>query len=80
MEAAGLDRADIEPFTIDTWNHGDVTIALQDDPERVIASLPFIRCKPIDITTPLVDAGHASPHEVDALGDRVKGSIVLASI
>ena len=41
MEAAGLDRAEIEPFTIDTWNHGDVSITLPGDPGRVIASLPF---------------------------------------
>lgn len=80
MEIAGLDRADIEPFTIDTWNHGDVSITLPDDSNRTIASLPFLRCKPIDITAPLVDAGHASAHEVDSLGDSVKDSVVLASI
>ena len=80
MEIAGLDRADIEPFTIDTWNHGAVSITLPDANDRLIASLPFLRCKAIEVTTPLVDAGHGSPHEVEALGDRIAGSVVLASI
>ncbi|HIK89537.1 MAG TPA: hypothetical protein EYG09_07820 [Dehalococcoidia bacterium] len=80
METAGLDRADIEPFTMETWNHGDVSITLPDDNDRKIASLPFLRCKAIDVTTPLVDAGFASAHEVDALGNRIKGSVMLANI
>lgn len=80
MEAAGVDSANVEPFTLDSWNHGDVTISLPDDDNRPIAALPFLRCKPINITTPLVDAGHASLHEVDGLDGRIKDSIVLASI
>lgn len=80
MEAAGVDNAEIEPFTMETWNHGDVSITLPDDDDRVIASLPFLRCKPTDVTTPLVDAGHGSPHEIEALGDRIQGSVVLATI
>jgi hypothetical protein len=81
MEAAGLDRAEIEPFTIDTWDHGDVSITLPEAGDgRVIASLPFMRCKPIDLETPLVDAGFASAHEVESLGNRVDGAVVLASL
>jgi hypothetical protein len=80
MEIAGVDSADVEPFQLDSWNHGDVSITLPDDNNRSIAALPFLRCKPIDVTTPLIDAGHASPHEVEALGARIKGSIVLSSI
>lgn len=81
MEAAGLDRTEIEPFTAETWNHGAVSITLpRINGGREVASLPFMRCKPIDVTTPLVDAGHASAHEIDSLGERVRGSVVLASI
>lgn len=79
MERAGLDRAEIEPFTIDTWDHGVVSITLTES-GRQIASLPFLRCKSIDVTTPLIDAGYASAHEIDALGNRISGSVVLASI
>ena len=57
MEAAGVDRAEVEPFTLETWNHGDVSISLPDYNNRPIAALPFLRCKAIDLTTPLVDAG-----------------------
>jgi len=80
METAGLDSAEVESFTLDSWNHGAVSISLPDDDNRPIAALPFLRCKPISVTTPLVDAGYASPHEVDALGGQIKDSIVLASI
>jgi hypothetical protein len=80
MEAAGVDRAEVEPFTLETWNHGNVSISLPDDNNRQIAALPFLRCKAIDLTTPLVDAGHGSPHEVAVLGDRIQGSVVLATI
>jgi hypothetical protein len=80
MEAAGLDTAKLEPFTMESWNHGEVSISLPDDNNRPIAALPFLRCKPIDVTTPLVDAGHGSPHEVDALGTAIKGAVVLATI
>ncbi len=80
MEAAGLDRSEIEPFTLDTWNHGEVSITLPDDSNRKISSMPFLRCMAINVTTPLLDVGHGSPHEIDALGGRVKGAVVLASI
>ena len=80
MEAAGVDRAEVEQFTLETWNHGNVSISLPDDNNRQIAALPFLRCKAIDLTTPLVDAGHGSPHEVAVLGDRIQGSVVLATI
>ncbi|MGY8879724.1 MAG: hypothetical protein ACKVKV_03535, partial [Dehalococcoidia bacterium] len=73
MEAAGVDRAEVEPFTLETWNHGDVSISLPDDNNRPIAALPFLRCKATNLTTPLVNAGHASPHEVEALGGRIEG-------
>jgi len=78
MERAGLDRAEIERFTIDTWDHGAVSITLTES-NRAIAALPFLRCKPIDVTAPLVDAGHASAHEIESLGERARGAVVLAS-
>ncbi|MDA1279517.1 MAG: M28 family peptidase [Chloroflexi bacterium] len=81
MELAGLDRAEIEPFKLDTWDHGAVTITMPDvDGGRTISSLPFLRCKPIDISTRLVDVGFASAHEVESAAGRIKDSIVLASI
>jgi Iap family predicted aminopeptidase len=79
MELAGLDRAEIEPFSAESWNHGAVSIVLTES-KRELASLPFLRCKPVDITATLVDAGHASPHEIEALGDQIKGSVVVAKI
>ena len=79
MEQAGLDRAEIERFTIETWDHGAVSITLTKS-NRVIASLPFLRCQPVDVTAPLVDAGHASAHEIESLGERVKGAVALTSI
>ena len=80
MKTAGLDRSEIEPFEIDTWNHGSVSITLPEDNDRIIASLPFLRCKPIDLVTPLLDVGHATVHEVEELRPRLNGAIVLASI
>ena len=80
MKAAGLDLSDIEPFEIDTWSHGSVSITLLEDKNRRISSLPFLRCKPIDLVTPLLDVGHAAVHEVEEFGERVRGAIVLASI
>ena len=41
MKTAGLDRSEIEPFEIDTWNHGSVSITLPEDNDRIIASLPY---------------------------------------
>ncbi len=79
MKSFGMDRADIEPFTIDTWNHGTVSITLPET-GRKLSSLPFLRCKPVDTTTTLVDVGFASAHEVETLSDRISGSVVLVSI
>ncbi len=79
MEAANLDRAEIEPFQIDTWSHGKVEIRLVES-GREIASMPFLRCKPTDVTAKLVDTGHASAHEVDSLGDSLRGNVALAII
>jgi len=79
MERAGLDRTDIEPFTIDTWDHGAVSITVVES-DHAIASLPFLRCKPVDVAAPLVDTGHASVHEIEALGERINGAVALAAI
>jgi hypothetical protein len=79
MKQAGLDRAEIEPFTIDTWDHAAVSITLVES-GRAIASLPFLRCKPIDIAAPLIDAGYATTHEIESLGDTINGAVVLAAI
>ncbi|MBN4059307.1 M28 family peptidase [Dehalococcoides mccartyi] len=79
MEQFGLDRAEIEPFTIDTWDHGAVSITLTKT-NRVVASLPFLRCKPFDITARLVDAGYATTHEIESLGERLRGAVVVTSI
>ncbi len=80
MESAGLDTAEIEAFNLDSWNHGTVSISLPDDGDRPIGALPFLRCKPTDITAPLVDVGHGSPHEVSAFGDQIRGSVALTYI
>ena len=80
MQDAGLDSAEIETFSIDSWNHGKVSISLVEDSSRPISSLPFLRCKPVDVTAPLIDAGHGSPHEIDSLGASVIGAVVLVTI
>lgn len=41
MAAAGLDRAVVEPFKMESWLHGEVSITLPDDGDRAIAALPF---------------------------------------
>ena len=78
MALAGMDRAEIEPFTIDTWDHGAVSVTPSES-NRTIASLPFLRCKPVEVEAPLVNAGHASTHEIKSLGDRVKDAVVLTA-
>ena len=42
MKSFGMDRADIEPFTIDTWDHGTVSITL---PETGIVMVTAILTK-----------------------------------
>ena len=37
MKAAGLDLSDIEPFEIDTWSHGSVSVTLLEDQNRRIS-------------------------------------------
>ena len=71
---SGLTAAALEEFELDTWAY--------DRAEAHVGStqidlLPYNRCPPCELESPIVDAGFGTPHALDAVRDRLMGSIAV---
>jgi aminopeptidase YwaD len=78
MTADGLDRVDVEPFTLRTWSHGKVEALLATG--EAIDLVPFNRCPSCSITAQLIDVGFATPHALSAVAGQITGRIALMNL
>jgi len=79
MRAAGLEAVTAEEYPLDTWTWRAAE-AVVVDCDRAIDLLPFNRCPSCEVEGPLVDAGYGTPREIDALRDRLPGSVALFAL
>ena len=77
MEASGLDRAEIEQFTIDTWDHGAVSITLPDN-GRDIAALLSQRSGSLRAAIEAADSSRAE-WDISPLVTRLKKALTKAN-
>ncbi|MBN60557.1 MAG: hypothetical protein CME20_04285 [Gemmatimonadetes bacterium] len=71
---SGLAGAALEEFELDTWAYDRAEASVGSMP---IDLLPYNRCPPCKLEAPLVDAGFGTPHALDAVRDKLKGSIAV---
>ncbi|MEZ4659073.1 MAG: M28 family peptidase [Caldilineaceae bacterium] len=79
MEAAGLNNARLEPYTLDTWQLRRVEAALAEG-AAPIHILPFNRCPSFQIEAQLVDAGFGTPHQIEAVRAQLPGSVAIVAL
>ncbi len=79
LDAAGLSRAALEEYTLDTWALDAATATIIDD-DLSIPILPFNRCPSFDVQAPVVDVGYGTPHRIESLRDRLPGSIAVMQL
>ena len=64
MVADGLDRAESEPFDLQTWSFSKAEALTSDG--WIVDCVPFNRCPPCNTNAPLVDVGFGTPREIEA--------------
>ena len=79
MRADGLDRAELEPFKLQTWawSRAEARVAGGD---VGIDILPFNRCPSFSVRAPIVDVGFGTPREVEQCGSGLKGAVAVMSL
>ncbi|MDP6780104.1 MAG: M28 family peptidase [Candidatus Latescibacteria bacterium] len=80
MEAEGLDRAELEPYDLETWSWSRAE-ARADPGEQAVDVLPFNRCPTTSAIGPIVDVGFGTEREVEEAGASVlDGAIALMQL
>jgi len=79
MEAYGLDGPRLEEFEIDSWEHEPVDARVVEN-GTAIDALPFMCCPPTDVQGPLVDVGFGTPHALEAVRERLPGSVAIVNL
>ncbi len=77
FERAGAREVEVEPFEMTRWSRGDAELAVTDPVERSFETIALPYSPSGEVSGELVDAGHGTPDELDAVD--VKGKIVVAS-
>jgi Zn-dependent M28 family amino/carboxypeptidase len=77
FERAGAREAEIESFEMNRWTRGDAELAVTDPVERSFETIALPYSPAGEVRGELVDAGHGTPEEIDAVD--VAGKIVVAS-
>ncbi len=80
LRQAGVPLVRREPFEVPVWRPRRVTLALEEPTRQRLPALPLWSSgttQPQGLVAPVVDAGHGTPEELAALGERVAGAAVL---
>jgi carboxypeptidase Q len=83
LEAFGVENVRQEPFELLAWDRRDAHLEVVDPPDALPGSLSLLSLGHVgshDLEAPLVDAGYGTAEEIEALGDRVRGTIVLVNV
>lgn len=84
LEAYGVPRVWLESFPLLAWDRREAELEVRA-PEGAGSSeslriLSLGHVGSYDIEAPLVDAGYGTAEEIEALGERVEGAVVLADV
>jgi len=77
FERAGAREVEVESFEMTRWSRGDAELAVTDPVERSFETIALPYSPAGEVSGELVDAGHGTPDELDAVD--VAGKIVVAS-
>lgn len=83
LESYGVPRVWQETFPLLAWDRREATLEVVAPAGGVAGELNILSLGQVasyDLEAPLVDAGFGTAEEIDALGDEVRGKIVLADV
>jgi hypothetical protein len=72
----GLEAAQLETFTLQTWDYEKAEAVLVGE-ELKIDLLLFNRCPPCRLEAPLINTGYGTAREIDTLREKLPGAIAL---
>ena len=79
LEEYGLKNVRLEPVEFGAWTRGHATLQITSPVEKAFSCIALPYCPAGDIETELIDAGNGEAEDIDALGESVKGKIVLVA-
>lgn len=79
LQAYGLHNARLEPVAFGAWTRGHATLKVTKPEERDFSIIALPYCPAGDIEAELLDAGNGEAEDIEALGDAVRGKIVLVA-
>jgi carboxypeptidase Q len=83
MEAFGVDHVREEPFDLLAWDRREAVLEVVEPAGEVPGALNILSLGHVgshDLEAPLLDAGFGTAEEIEALGERVAGAIVLVDV
>ena len=83
LESYGVPRVWQEPFPLLGWDRRDAAleiVAPEEAREVELSILSLGHVASYEIEAPILDVGYGTAEELDALGDAVEGTIVLADV
>jgi carboxypeptidase Q len=83
LETFGLDRVREEPFELLAWDRRDAELEVVAPGGAVDGPLDILSLGHVgsyELEAPLLNAGFGTAEEIEALGDRVAGTIVLVDV
>lgn len=83
LEAVGLDRVREEPFDLLAWDRRDAVLEVVAPEGALDGPLDILSLGHVgsyEVEAPLLDAGFGTAEEIEALGGRVEGTVVLVDV
>ncbi|MBV7327158.1 M28 family peptidase [Chloroflexi bacterium TSY] len=79
LVAVGLENAALEEYILDTWKLEQHRALLVEE-GLPIPILPFNRCPAFQLEAPLVDVGYGTPHNLEAVQERLIGAVAIMTL
>jgi len=79
LEEYGLQNVRLEPVAFGAWTRGHATLEITSPEKKAFSCIAQPYCPAGDIKAELIDAGNGEAEDIEALGDKVKGKIVLVA-
>lgn len=79
LEAYGLQNIRLEPVRFGAWTRGHATLKITSPLAKTFSCIALPYTPASDVEAELIDAGNGEAEDIDALGDAVKGKVVLVA-
>lgn len=79
LESYGLQDVHLEPIEFGAWTRGHCTLSATAPIEKAFSAIALPYCPAGDIEAPLIDGGNGEQEDIERLGEKVRGKLVLVA-